>query len=242
MPESTYLDGLAVQDLKASDSRRHSAVVRLTHWITAASFFALMVSGIAVLISHPRLYWGETGSVETPSLMDLPLPFVLANQNGWGRYLHFQSAWVLAFTGLAYMLSGVRTHHFQNNLLPSRADLQWRSLATAISDHVHFKRPSKDAALTYNVLQRISYLAVIFGLFPLMIWTGLAMSPALTSVFPVLVTALGGQQSARTIHFFGFVLLVLFVVVHIVMVSISGFGTRVLAMITGGNAPRKEHG
>jgi thiosulfate reductase cytochrome b subunit len=239
MPESTYLDGLSVQHLKAAESPRHAAVVRVTHWITAASFVALLVSGLAILISHPRLYWGETGSVETPSLIDLPIPFVFADQNGWGRYLHFQSAWVTILTGLVYIFSGLWTRHFRNDLLPTRADMQWQSVAREISDHLHFKRRANEDAPAYNVLQRMSYLAVIFALFPLMIWTGFAMSPALTSVFPVLVTTLGGQQSARTIHFFGFVALVVFVVVHIVMVGINGFGTRVRAMITGGTGQRK---
>ena len=219
----------------------HSAVVRVTHWITTVSFFALAVSGIAILISHPRLYWGETGTVDTPSLIDLPIPFVLENQNGWGRYLHFLSAWVVVFTGLIYTVSGLWSHHFRKNLLPAREDLKWRPLSAAISNHMRFKRAIGEEALTYNVLQRISYLAVVFGLFPLMIWTGLAMSPSLTSVFPVLVNALGGQQSGRTIHFFGFVVLVLFLAVHITMITVSGFGNRMRAMITGGSAPQKDH-
>src|ERR1700733_9206092 len=79
---------------------RHSAIVRITHWITTLSFLGLLVSGIAILLAHPRLYWGETGAVGMPSLIDLPLPFVLVGQTGWGRYLHFLSAWVCVLTGL----------------------------------------------------------------------------------------------------------------------------------------------
>jgi thiosulfate reductase cytochrome b subunit len=90
-------------------------------------------------------------------------------------------------------------------------------------------RPAK-----YNALQRITYTAVVFVLFPLMIWTGLAMSPAVTSVVPMLVTSMGGQQSARTIHFIVASLLVLFVVGHVVMVVIAGFSRQVGAMIVGG--------
>jgi thiosulfate reductase cytochrome b subunit len=220
---------------------RHSAVVRLTHWITALSCVGLLVSGVAILLSHPRLYWGETGNVATPSLIDLPIPFVLANQNGWGRHLHFLSAWVLVMTGFAYVMSGFVTQHFRANLFPAKADMNLKTVARVISAHVRFERPSDDESLAYNVLQRVTYLAVIFGLFPLVIWTGLAMSPALTSVVPVLVTSLGGHQSARTLHFVLSVLLLVFVFVHLAMVWLAGFRKRVRAMITGYGAARKEH-
>ena len=177
-------------------------MVRITHWVHSAAFLALLVSGIAILISHPRLYWGETGNWETPSLIDLPLPFVLAGQNGWGRYLHFLAAWVAVFTGLFYVLSGVFTQHFRRNLLPAARDLTRDSLSQAVAFHLSSMRGAREEPITYNVLQRLAYLGVVFILFPVLLWTGLAMSPAITSVFPLLVEILGGQQSARTIHFF----------------------------------------
>src|SRR5437763_4783478 len=96
---------------------RHSVLVRVTHWMTAASFMALVVSGIAILLAHPRLYWGETGTLGTPSLIDLPLPLVLTGQTGWGRYLHFLSAWVLIVSGVIYVLRGLATRHFGADLL-----------------------------------------------------------------------------------------------------------------------------
>ncbi len=86
---------------------------------------------------------------------------------------------------------------------------------------------------TYNVLQRSSYLVVIFVLFPLIIWTGLAMSPSFTSAFPFTASVLGGRQSARTIHLFVTIALVLFLIVHVIMVAVSGFRARMRAMITG---------
>jgi len=167
---------------------RHSSVVGVTHWITAASLLALVVSGIAILLAHPRLYWGETGALGTPSLVDLPLPMILTGQSGWGRYLHFLAAWICVLTGVAYVGRGMATRHFSGGMS------------------------------AYNLLQRRTYILVIFVLFPLMIWTGFAMSPALTSVFPVIVTALSGQQSARTIHFVVANLIVLFVLGHLFMV------------------------
>jgi thiosulfate reductase cytochrome b subunit len=204
MADSAYLTRLAIPDSgTVGDAPRHSATVRITHWITALSFFGLLVSGVAIILAHPRFYWGETGGVGGPSLFDLPLPFVLTGQTGWGRYLHFQSAWIFVLTGLLYVISGLLTGHFRKDL------------------------PS------YRVLQRLTYRGVIFVLSPLTIWTGFAMSPAIASVFPGIVTVFGGQQSARTIHFFTADLLVIFLFVHIAMVWRAGFKNRVGAMITG---------
>jgi thiosulfate reductase cytochrome b subunit len=241
MAESEYLAGLAIRGSDTGDSPRHPVVIRITHWINTLSFFGLLVSGIAILISHPRLYWGETGSVGTPSLIDLPIPFVLANQNGWGRYLHFLSAWICVLNGLFYALSGVFGRHFRNNLLPAKADLAWGSFSRAVSSHLRLKRPSEEESLSYNVLQRLAYSGVVFVLLPLAIGTGLAMSPAITSVFPGLVTVLGGQQSARTVHFFAAGIIVVFLLVHVGMVCLAGFRNRVGAMITGHGVARREH-
>jgi thiosulfate reductase cytochrome b subunit len=228
----------------ATETPRHSAVVRVTHWLTTLCFFALLLSGAEIVISHPRFYWGESGNPMTPSLFDIPIPasrpwvktgynFVLPDQNGWSRNLHFEAAWLLVLTGLLYVIFGLTARHFRRNLLPPRVGLMWRALAQDIASHLRFQPPDESEASTYNLLQRLTYLGVIFVLFPVMIWTGLAMSPAVTSVFPFLPAACGGQQSARTIHFFVTVLLVLFLLLHLVMVWRAGFWTRVRAMITG---------
>jgi thiosulfate reductase cytochrome b subunit len=225
--------------VETAESPRHSAVVRVTHWINTLSFIGLLVSGIAVLISHPRFYWGEVGNVETASLFDLPLPKVLAGQNGWGRYLHFLSAWVCVLNGSFYALSGLLSRHFKKSLLPLRADLAWSSLRQVIASHLRLEPPR--AERSYNVLQRLAYSVVVFLFFPLAVWTGLAMSPAITSVTPIIVTVWGGHQSARTLHFFVAVALVLFLIVHIVMVSLTGFRKRMRAMITGHTATLEEN-
>jgi thiosulfate reductase cytochrome b subunit len=227
-------------------------MVRVTHWITTLCFVALLVSGIEIVISHPRFYWGEAGNVLTPSLFELPIPasrssvptgygFVLPDQNGWSRNLHFQAAWIAVLTGLLYAVYGLFTRHFRKNLLPAGADRSWRALSSAIAKYLRFKWPDEPEAGSYNVLQRITYLLVIFVLFPLVIWTGLAMSPAIASAFPFAVTVFGGQQSARTIHFFVSVFLLLFLLVHIVMVCLAGFRNRMRAMITGRAGAHKEH-
>ena len=223
---------------------RHAALVRVTHWLITLSFLALLVTGVEILISHPRFYWGETGNVNTPTLFKIPIPssrdtvptgygYVLPDQNGWSRYLHFEAAWVAVLTGLLYAAFGFLQGHFRRNLLPAQSDLSPKRLASDIARHLRFRRPGEEEAWSYNVLQRLTYLLVIFVLFPLVIWTGLAMSPAIASVFPAAVTVLGGRQSARTLHFFVSVFLVLFLLVHVFMVYLAGFRKRVGAMITG---------
>jgi thiosulfate reductase cytochrome b subunit len=230
---------------------RHAAVVRVTHWLVTLSFLALLITGVEILLSHPRFYWGETGNVGTPALFTLPLPssrdmvptgygYVLPDQNGWSRYLHFQSAWLAVGTGLLYLLFGFFKGHFRRNLLPALSDLSPRALAADIGRHLRFRRPGEEEAWSYNVLQRLTYLVVIFVLFPLVIWTGLAMSPGVAAAVPAVVTLWGGQQSARTLHFFASGLLVLFLLVHVFMVCLAGFRNRVRAMITGRASPPME--
>jgi len=206
----------------------------VTHWTSALSFTVLVLSGLAILLAHPRLYWGEAGALGTPSLIDLPLPFVLdVPIRGPGRYLHFLFAWVSVFTGLVYVARGLAVRHFSENLLPARSQLTFGAMGQVIRNHLRFKRSSAEELGTYNVLQRLGYSSVVFALFPLVIWTGLAMSPAVTAAWPILLRMFGGHQSARTLHFFAFVALVLFVFVHVMMVVKSGFRNQVRAMTVG---------
>src|SRR5271157_2739123 len=136
---------------------RHSALVRITHWITALCFLALLVSGVEIVISHPRFYWGETGNDLTPTLFKLPIPasralvptgygYVLPDQNGWSRYLHFQAAWVVVLTGLLYVIFGLLSGHLRKNLVPVKSDLLWRTFSTSVASHMRFERPSEAEA------------------------------------------------------------------------------------------------
>jgi len=229
--------------------RRHSALVRVTHWVTTLCFFALLVTGIEIVISHPRFYWGEQGNINTTPLFKIPIPasresvptgygYVLPDQNGWSRYLHFQSAWALVLTGVLYFAYGVMAGHFRRNLFAGA--FSWREVTSVLRRHLCFQRADSEEPGSYNALQRLTYLVVIFVLFPLVIWTGLAMSPAVVSAWPVLVTTLGGQQSARTIHFFVSISLFMFLVVHVAMIVFLGFTNRMRGMITGRTGTRLE--
>jgi thiosulfate reductase cytochrome b subunit len=223
----------------------------VTHWITAICFFALLLSGAEIVISHPRFYWGETGNVRSRPLFQIPIPssrsmvptgfgYVLPDQNGWSRNLHFQAAWAAVLTGFVYAIWGLWTGHFRSNLFPAPPDRTWGALLGVIAKHVRLRRPEEAEAHSYNALQRIAYLIVIFLLFPLVIWTGLALSPGFNSVVPAAVNVLGGRQSARTLHFFVSAFLLLFLIVHIAMVVLAGFRSRMRAMITGTVRVRQE--
>ena len=225
-------------------TQRHTALVRITHWLTVISFLALLITGGEIIISHPRFYWGETGNSGTTPLFKISIPasrdtvpsgynYVMPDQNGWSRYLHFEAAWVLVLTGLVYGVASLLNRHFSRDLFPVPADRNWRSFRNVLAKSLRRAPPDPTQNHAYNVVQRTAYLVVIFVLFPLVIWTGLALSPAFDSVFPATVNLLGGRQSARTLHFFVTDLLVLFLIVHVAMITLAGFWSRTRAMITG---------
>jgi thiosulfate reductase cytochrome b subunit len=223
---------------------RHALTVRVTHWLTVIAFVALLVTGCEIIVSHPRFYWGETGTDQTRALFIIPIPAsrdlvptgyhtVMPDENGWSRYLHFEAAWLLVFTALAYGLYGLFTGHFLRNIFPARGQWNWRSFREVLGKYRRRGPPDPAEAHSYNVLQRAAYLVVIFIAFPMIIWTGLAMSPSFTSAFPSCVSLLGGRQTARTLHFFLTGLLVVFLLGHVTMIALAGFWNRMRAMITG---------
>jgi thiosulfate reductase cytochrome b subunit len=216
----------------------------VTHWITVVAFLALLLSGAEIVVSHPRFYWGEVGNVNTHPFLTLPIPssrdtvptgygYVMPDQNGWSRSLHFEAAWVAVLTGLVYVLWGLFRGHFRREMLPGGGRRSFAGLRESFANLFRRAPPGTDDAHSYNAVQRTAYLIVIFVLFPLIIWTGLAMSPAFTAAFPATVTLLGGRQTARTLHLFVTVALVAFLIVHLVMITLAGFWRRTRAMITG---------
>lgn len=223
--------------MRASDGvdrrARHPIWVRLAHWITAAAFLALAVSGTAILLALPRLFWGETGANDAPAWLVLPLP-VNTMQTAWGRDLHFLAAWIFVLTGLFYLLSSLVSGHLYRRLLPSHDQLSPAHLADEIQRHVRLRAdPTQPVETRYNALQKLAYLVVILVLAPLSLLSGLTMSPAVTAAYPELFTLFGGRQSARTIHFFAACMLVLFLLVHVWQVLANRPLQLLRAMITG---------
>ena len=148
-----------------------------------------------------------------------------------GRRWHFFFAWLLVINGLAYIVYSFATRHVQRDLVPTRRD--WRSIGRSIKDHLLLRHPRGEAARHYNVLQKITYLGVVFVLLPFLVLMGLGMSPRINSWLPGWVDLVGGRQSARTLHFVAACLLVLFVLIHVFEVAVSGFWNHLRSMITG---------
>jgi thiosulfate reductase cytochrome b subunit len=254
---------------------RHSALVRLTHWINVFCFSLLLMTGAQIFNAHPRLYWGEYGADNDHAWLSVDslqgatgyrgvvhVGSLTIESTGWlgasrengalaprgfpawltipsyqdlaaGRRWHFFFAWLFAINGAVYLLGGLVTRHFRRDLLPARAELAPAHLAQEVVDHARLRFPKGEAARRYNVLQKLTYMGVAFVLLPLMVLTGLTMSPGLDSAFHILLDVFGGRPSARSIHFICASLLVAFVVVHVVMVLVSGVWNNLRSMITG---------
>jgi len=239
---------------------RHPRWVKGSHWIITASFLILAFTGFVILMSHPRLYWGNAGNDLTPALFELPIsrnfqhggweksiPFFadkaspvsasrtydIFNQNGWGRSLHFLSAWFLVITGVAYLMAGLFSGHFRRNIIPGSGEYSIRKMGADL--FAHFKKliPSQDGFSRYGLLQKWTYTIVVFILFPLVAMTGLTMSPSITAAYPFLLKIFFGAQSARTIHFFASIGLELFLAVHVAMVIRTGFKQQMRSMTWG---------
>jgi thiosulfate reductase cytochrome b subunit len=170
---------------------------------------------------------GEWRARAFPTWATLPGPQSLA----MARNRHLFFAWVFVINGLAYLLYAAFSGHLTRDLLPRREEL--RNIGRSIKDHLLFRHPTGEAAKRYNVLQNLAYLAVIFGLVPLIIVAGMAMSPRLDAVYPGWVDLLGGRQSARTLHFLAATGLLLFVLVHLFEVFVGGVWNQLRSMVTG---------
>lgn len=263
--------------------RRHSLLVRLTHWTNVLALLVLLLSGLQIFNAHPRLYWGEAGAnadrawvemtaepdgdglrgvtvigplrLETtgvlgaskyqgqwqargfPGWLTLPTYGDLATGRAW----HFFFAWVFVLNGLVYLLNAVAAGHLRRNLLPTRDQLTARHIVQNIADHIRLRHPTGEAAKRYNILQKLTYLLVIFLVLPLMVLTGLTMSPAVDAAWPWLLDLFGGRQSARTLHFISASLIVLFVLVHVIEVFLAGVVNEMRSMITGRYVVPPEH-
>ena len=254
MPESSGERG------QAGRVQHHARWVRISHWIVTVSLLTLAFSGFVILMAHPRLYWGEVGNGLTPALLELPIsrnhqhpgwdpptPFFadaagpvtasrtyrIFNQNGWARSLHFLAAWCLLLPGAMYLMTGSFGGHFRTHIWPKSNELAPRRVWREVVDHLRLRIPPASGGPHYGVLQKCAYSLVVFVAAPLMTISGLTMAPAVTASVPSLLRLFGGYQSARTIHFFTFGALLLFVFVHVGMVIKSGFRRQIRAMTVG---------
>jgi thiosulfate reductase cytochrome b subunit len=162
-----------------------------------------------------------------PSWLTLPSYQDLAT----GRRWHFFFAWLLVINGAVYVLASLANGHVRRDLLPTGGQL--RGIGRSVLDHLRLRFGHGEEARRYNVLQKLAYLGIVFVVLPLLILAGLAMSPGVDSAAHWLPAAFGGRQTARTVHFICTSLIVLFVLVHIVMVLISGVWNNLRSMITG---------
>ena len=217
---------------------RHAWPVRAWHWLNAVLLYILFTSGLGILNAHPRLYWGHYGAnfdrawlelERFGPLLTLPARYDLAMSRHW----HLTAAPLFAFGLLAYMLWSLASGHIGRDLAFRRGELEPRHVWQDIRNHARLRFPTGAAALRYNVLQKASYIAIIFIVLPVIILTGLTMSPGMNAAWPWLLDLFGGRQSARSIHFIAAFVLVAFFLVHILMVLLAGPVNELRSMITG---------
>ncbi len=249
--------------------RRHSLLVRITHWVNVVAIFFLLMSGLQIFNATPALYIGKKSDFAHPAVsltggntangpigvtdilgarFDTTGFLGLSSNDGhlsirgfpaWvtlpsyqdlatGRRWHFFFVWVFAINGAIYLIASLVDRHLWRDLVPGRAD--WRHIGRTIADHarLHF-----DHVREYNVLQKLTYLVMVVVVLPLIVLAGMAMSPGLDAAYPWLIDIFGGRQTARTVHFICAMTILAFVLVHVVMVLLSGVWNNLRSMITG---------
>jgi Ni/Fe-hydrogenase b-type cytochrome subunit len=223
---------------------RHGLFTRLWHWVNALAILILIPSGLMIFNAHPRLYWGHYGAnfdhawlelPRFPGWATIPSHYSLAGARHW----HLFFALVLGFGLLAYLIVGLINRHIQRDLRIRVCDLAPRALWTDLKAHLALRFHDPHDPRAYNIFQKLSYAGVIFVLIPLLIVSGLAISPGM---WPWLSDLFGGRQSARSVHFIAMAGMSLFLVVHLTLVILAGPINEVRAMITGRwRAPEEDH-
>ena len=220
-------------------AKRHALSTRLWHWVNALSLVILFMSGLNISNAHPRLYWGHEGFApgdewlavpRFPGWATIPDYYSLAGARDW----HTVFAIVFAFSLLAFMIAAFLNRHMQRDIF-ARAR-EWRPSNIAVDIREHLKLNFDHGSGKYNILQKITYALVILVLLPLMIVTGIVMSPGGEAALPFLTDLFGGRQTARSVHFLAAWALFGFFLLHIALVLLSGPVGQLRAMITGGRA------
>jgi len=222
--------------------KRHSLTTRIWHWVNALCLVILFMSGLNISNAHPRLYWGEWGFAPEQAWLILPrfpgwatIPdyYSLAAARDW----HVLFALVFAFGLLAFMLVSLWNRHFWRDLVTSPRE--WRLANIAADVRAHLRLNFEHRGAKFNFLQKVAYGVVIFILLPLMIFTGIVMSPGGEALLPFLTEVFGGRQSARSIHFISAFALFGFFIVHVLLVLLAGPIGQMRDMIGGGRFDEK---
>ena len=217
---------------------RHRLSTRLWHWTNAVAIIVMLMSGMMISNAHPHLYWGEYGAnldrpwwspPHFPGWATIPSTYNLALARHW----HLFFAWVFAFGLLAHLVVSLFNKHIVRDLTLSKAELAPAHLWQDVKDHARLKFPTGQEALRYNVLQKIAYIGVVFLLIPLLIVTGLCLSPGFDAVLHVPLDLFGGRSSARSLHFISAGLIAGFIVLHLTLVVLAGPYNEIRSMITG---------
>ena len=217
---------------------RHARSTRLWHWLNAVCLFLLFFSGLNISNAHPQLYWGQWGFDPAtawlrlptfPAWMTIPGYYSLAEARLW----HFLAAWPFALGLALYLPVGLLRGHFRDFGL-RRDELRWRTIAADLRQHLRLDFTAHYGR--FNLLQKYLYILVLFVGLPLMILTGLALSPAMGTAWPWLLDVFGGRQSARSVHFVVAWGLFAFFLLHVLAVLLSGPVGQVRDMFTGGRA------
>lgn len=249
---------------------RHKLVTRLWHWLNALSVFVMLMSGLMILNAHPRLYWGafgansdhawleitqghiRIGSLTLPGLgifgvvrdgrsfainplLTIPSHYDLAGSREW----HFAFAWLLVVPGVLYLVWTLIGRH-KRDLTPTLNELRPAHILHDINEHAHLRFPTGEAARQYNILQKLSYSAVLFVLLPGVIASGMMMAPGLNAAWPWLLELLGGRSSSRSIHFICAMGLAAFILVHLLMVVLAGPVNEIRSMLSGWYRPQPD--
>ena len=221
---------------------RHALATRIWHWVNLLCLVILFMSGLNISNAHPRLYWGEWGFDPAdawlilprfPGWITIPGHYSLAGARDW----HVVFAWVFALALLFFMIASLANRHFRRDLVTSPRD--WKPAAIMADIREHLKFNFHRVGAKFNFLQKASYGVVIFILLPLMIVTGMAMSPGMDAAWPFLTEMFGGRQSARSVHFIVAWLLAGFLVLHVVLVLLADPLKQLRDMIDGGRADEK---
>lgn len=216
---------------------RHALSTRLWHWINALSVIVLFMSGLNISNAHRYLYWGQAGFAPADAWLEVPrfpgwatIPnyYSLSAARDW----HLLFALVLGFSLLAFMVAALLNRHMQRDIFARAHEWHPATVWRDIRQHLNFNFDHGEGK--YNVLQKIAYSGVILILLPLMVFTGIVMSPGGEAALPFLTDLFGGRQSARSLHFLAAWGLCGFFFVHIALVLVSGPIRQLRDMITGG--------